>query len=116
MRRYRKGELFRPPTAAESAANADALEGYRRRPSQPPNRQVRGRIHIGKLDAALEYDDADGVTVSIWRGKPAVDSGEDIPGVVVSELFLTSGQLNQDDPVVIQWIDGRWYVTETLCE
>lgn len=32
MRRYRKGETFRPPSAAESAANADALEGFRRRP------------------------------------------------------------------------------------
>jgi hypothetical protein len=32
MRRYRKGDLFRPPTAADSAASADALEGFRRRP------------------------------------------------------------------------------------
>ena len=35
MRRYRKGGTWRPPTAAESAASADALEGFRRRPPVP---------------------------------------------------------------------------------
>jgi len=35
VRRYRKGQIWRPPTAAESAANADALEGFRRQPETP---------------------------------------------------------------------------------
>jgi len=39
MRRYRKGQTWRPPTTAESAASADALEGYRRRSPQAPDRQ-----------------------------------------------------------------------------
>ncbi len=30
--RYPKGRFWRPPTAAESAASADAIEGFRRRP------------------------------------------------------------------------------------
>ncbi len=42
MRRYRKGDQFRPPTAAESAASADALEGFRRRSAQPQNQLARG--------------------------------------------------------------------------
>jgi len=42
MRRYRKGEMFRPPTAAESAANADALEAFRRRASEPQDKPPRG--------------------------------------------------------------------------
>lgn len=35
MRRYRKGQTWRVPTAAESAAHADAAEGHRRSPSRP---------------------------------------------------------------------------------
>lgn len=42
MRRYRKGDIFRPPTAAESAANADALEGFRRRSPESQVRLSRG--------------------------------------------------------------------------
>ena len=34
MRRYRKGQIFRPPSAAESAASADAVESHRRSPAQ----------------------------------------------------------------------------------
>ncbi len=32
MKRFPKGSMWRPPTAADSAASADALEGFRRRP------------------------------------------------------------------------------------
>ena len=32
MHRYRKWQTFRPPSAAESAASADAIEAFRRRP------------------------------------------------------------------------------------
>lgn len=42
MRRYRKGDTFRPPTAAESAVNADALEGFRRRVEVPQTPLSRG--------------------------------------------------------------------------
>lgn len=82
----------------------------------PPQILSQRFVHWGKLDADLAYDNADGVTVSIWKGKPAADSGEDISGVIVSELFLTSGQLDLGDAVLIQWIDDRWYVIGTPCE
>lgn len=42
MRRYRKGQLFRPPAAAESAASADTLEAFRSRPATPEDRPTRG--------------------------------------------------------------------------
>lgn len=42
MRRYRKGQTFRPPTVAESAAHADAAEAFRSRPEQPQARLPRG--------------------------------------------------------------------------
>ncbi len=34
MKRYRKGQLWRTPSAAESAAHADAAESHRRSPAQ----------------------------------------------------------------------------------
>ena len=70
---------------------------------------------LGKLDNDLDYDDATGVTVSIWTGKPAADTGDDVEGVIVSELLLTSGQLDADTGVKIEWINGRWYVTGAAC-
>ena len=42
MRRYRKGQTWRPPTAAESAAKADAVEGFRRSSASPQGRLTRG--------------------------------------------------------------------------
>ena len=45
MRRYRKGQTFRPPTAAESAAQADAIEAFRRSPGRPQDRKPVGQ-HI----------------------------------------------------------------------
>jgi len=114
MRRYRKGEIFRPPTAAESAASADAMEGFRRRAPQPPDRQVSRRAYFGKLDADLEYDDTTGVSVSIWQGVPIADTGMNIPGVLPPPM-LTSGQLDEDGWVKIEWITGHWYVTGAEC-
>ena len=69
---------------------------------------TRRHIHWGKLDAALTYGDTTGVVVSIWRGNPLADSGEDIPGVL-PPAWLTEGQFDSGDWVVIQRIDGRWY-------
>lgn len=42
MKRFRKGEIFRPPTSAESAASADAIEGFRRRSPVSQPRMNRG--------------------------------------------------------------------------
>lgn len=115
MRRYRKGQTFRPPTAAESAAQSDTIEGFRRRPSQPPGRQGP-RVHLGKLNANLLYSDTTtGVTVSIWRGTPLADSGEDIPGVLPPP-YMTSGQLDLGDWIKIEFINGRWYAMGAACE
>lgn len=44
-RRYRKGQTFRPPTAAESAAQADAIDAHRRKPARPQDRPSTGQ-HI----------------------------------------------------------------------
>lgn len=43
MRRYQKGQTFRPPTVGESAIHADTLEGFRRRPSLETWREVNLR-------------------------------------------------------------------------
>ena len=51
MNRYRKGQAWRPPTAAESAATADAIEGHRRRPPQPQDRATRGTDIVVKTPA-----------------------------------------------------------------
>lgn len=48
MRRYRKGETFRPPTAAESAAHADAAESHRHAPAQPQDRAPIGQSILVK--------------------------------------------------------------------
>ncbi len=194
MKRFRKGDMYRPPTAAESAASADALEGFRRRPPVPQDLAPVGQIiivktpeagidarvgttissavctrvieidsssnektlvetdeelriynletaavagevyvttgitlhgtryvivpkgvHIGKLDAALDFDDATGVTVSIWTGKPASDSGDNIDNVVASELLTPSGTFASGSPVKIEFIDGLWQVMGAPC-
>ena len=48
MHRYRKGQIFRPPTAMESAATADAVEGYRVRPGRPQDHSPVGQTVIAK--------------------------------------------------------------------
>jgi len=49
MHRYRKGQMFRPPTAAESAATADAVEAHRVRPGQPQDHSPVGQHIIVKV-------------------------------------------------------------------
>jgi hypothetical protein len=51
MKRYRKGSMWRPPTAAESAATADAVEGFRRRPPVAPDPVSAGKDIIVKTPA-----------------------------------------------------------------
>ena len=47
MRRYRKGQTWRPPSAADSAASADTVEAFRNRPAQPQDRApLRGDIVV----------------------------------------------------------------------
>ncbi len=193
MHRYRKGQTFRPPTAAESATHADTLEAFRRRPPvsqdlapvgqgivvKTPEAGIDARdgttissavctrcievdgasstktlvetdeelriynfntsgvagdsfvntalalngtryvewaggIHEGKLDANLDYDDTTGVTVSIWKGNPQEDTGDNIDNVLPL-MVMTSGTLDSGSPVVIQRIDGYWRVTHAEC-
>ena len=90
----------------------DRTHGHQQPSVRPRDKR---EIHFGKLDAALLYSDTTtGVIVSIWHGAPLVDSGEDIPGVLPPP-FLTSGQLDSGDFVLIQWIDGRWRVIGAPC-
>jgi hypothetical protein len=51
MRRYRKGQMFRPPTAAESAAIADTVEASRSSPAAPQDRPTRGSDILVKTPA-----------------------------------------------------------------
>ncbi len=196
MHRYRMGQTFRPPTAAESAAHADALEGFRRRPPvsqdlapvgqtiivKTPADGIDARddttissavctrcieidaadstktlvetdeelriynihpaavagdsfvstallsdgtryverddeVHFGKLGATLTYNDATGVTVTIWTGKPAAvtSPARTVDNVVISELLMTSGELANGSAVRIQRIDGKWFVVGAPC-
>ncbi len=48
MWRPRKDSIYRPPTAAESAASADALEGFRRQASQPQDKAPIGQTVLVK--------------------------------------------------------------------
>ena len=113
MRRYRKGQTFRPPTAAESAAHADAVEAFRCRPAEPQDLAPCGQIHEGKLDADLAYNDTTGVTVTIWKGNPQVAMQDKI--IALPPIVMTSGTLTSGDPVIIQLIDGHWRVTHAEC-
>ena len=62
MRRYRKGEIFRPPSAAESAAHADAAESHRRSPAQSQDLAPVGQAIIVKTPVA-GIDARDGTTI-----------------------------------------------------
>lgn len=77
--------------------------------------KMTAMVFFGKLDAQLDYDDATGVTVSIWTGKPASDSGDNVGGVIISELLMTSGHFDSGTAVRVEWIDERWYVTGAPC-
>lgn len=48
MRRYRKGMMWRPPSAAESAAHADAAASHQRSPPQPQDLSPVGQDIIVK--------------------------------------------------------------------
>lgn len=75
----------------------------------------KGKSYLGKLDSALVYNDATGVTVSIWTEKPASDTTRDLKLVIVSELLLTTGSLASGDGVRVKRIDNRWVVVGAAC-
>jgi len=62
MRRYRKGQTWRPPSAAESAAHADAVESHRRSPPQPQDLAPVGQ-HILVKTPEDGIDARDGDTI-----------------------------------------------------
>ncbi len=74
MRRYRKGQIFRPPTAAESAASADALEGFRRRPPESQEPKARGNDIVKTPEGGI--DGRDGTTIFSATCTRVVESSE----------------------------------------
>jgi hypothetical protein len=44
VKRYRKGQQYRPPTAAESAMHADALAGFQNQPAGPQDLTPRSHV------------------------------------------------------------------------
>jgi len=77
MRRYRKGQTFRPPTAAESAAQADAVEAFRSRPAEPQSRLPRGMDMVKTPSGGIPA--RDGLTISsaictrcVWTSGPGI--------------------------------------------
>ncbi len=88
-------------------------------PQHEPTPQVLGGgpVHIGKLGGTLAFDDATGVTVTIWTGKPAAvtSPARTVDNVVISELLMTEGELANGSAVRIQRIDGKWFVVGAPC-
>ena len=73
------------------------------------------RVHQGKLDAALVYSNTTCVTVTIRKGNPLADSGDDIENVL-PPIVMTSGTIASGTGVIITLIDGKWYVTGVDCD
>ena len=63
MRRHRKGQIWRPPSAAESAAVADAIEAHKASPSQPIDLPPVGQDIVVKTPVA-GIAARDGATIS----------------------------------------------------
>ena len=84
----------------------ERTHGHRPPSVSPPGPAATS--HWGKLDADLLYNDTTGVTVSVWSDNPLADTTWDIANVL-PPAWLTSGQFDSGDWVVIQRIDGRWY-------
>ena len=94
MRRYRKGETFRPPTAAESGANADALEGFRRRSPVP-------QVRLGRGDKILVKTPSGGIPARV---------GVTISSAICTKIVETSTAeektlLETDEPIEVFNLD-----------
>ena len=105
MRRFRKGQIFRPPSAAESAASADADEAFRRRPPvsqdlapvgqdiivKTPEAGIEARgstvIYSAVCTRVIEVDDTS-------NRKTLVETGEELriynlyPDAVAGEVYV----------------------------
>lgn len=61
--RYRKGQFWRPPTAAESAAHADAAEAHRRAPAKAQDRAPIGQTMVVKTPTdGIDARDGDAIS------------------------------------------------------
>jgi len=75
MRRYRKGQFWRPPTAADNAAAADSIETHRRRPELPQavTRPIDGNQVIVRNDSGSAQAIGDVLAVTSSAFLTAVD-------------------------------------------
>ena len=69
--------------------------------------------HWGKLDAELSSTaSSTGVTLSVWKGEPLSDSGQDILNVLPPPT-LNTGAFESGSWALATRIDGRWYAEYT---
>ena len=70
-----------------------------------------GSTKFAKLDATLNAGSS--CEASIWSGDPLADSGDN---VTVNDWLLGGGEsLASGTKVVIEFISGKWYVTQASC-
>ena len=98
MRRYRKGQTWRPPTAEESATHADALESHRRQPGQPQDRTPVGQdivvlTPVGGIDAA----DGDTIYSELCQVCIEVDGASETKTFVETDEYIRVYNLYADD-------------------
>ena len=75
-----------------------------------------GGKHLVKLQDALDYDDATGVTGTVWTGKPATATTREVTNIVACEKITTSGTFAADSFVWVERIDGKTFVTGAPCD
>jgi hypothetical protein len=63
-----------------------------------------------KLDAALTYDEEEGVAGSIWKDTPLADTGDTVEGIL-PPLDLTAGLIPSGAACLIEQVNGNWYPT-----
>lgn len=71
------------------------------------------RFDWGKLDGALAAGGS--ATVSIWRGDPLADTGENV--TAHAPPLLTAGSIASGNWVRVTWYphSSKWYVDATEC-
>ena len=109
MHRYRKGQTFRPPTAAESATQADALEAFRRQPAQPQDRRPVGQSIIVKTPED-GIPARDGTTIYSAICKKCVPIG----AADEKEITETDQELNVFNPYLCAIAEGIYVITSLL--
>lgn len=123
MRRYRKGQTFRPPTAAESAATADAVETSRRRSAQPQDLAPVGQdIIVMTPEAGIDARDGTTIYSALCTRCIEVDSDSNTKAIVETDEELQIYNLYPDavagEIYVITSITlhGTRYVSGEPCE